>query len=229
MSRLDFSGLRDELVLQNLPTRAHPEGKTYIVRDPSTEDVERLLEIDEQINDSNRRLLEASVEDVPDDETDEARDAREARLKAAEDAVKAAGAAMTEFLTVDGKEVPLLRRLLGDSLDEIEADGLGKTSYDRLQESILDTLTGGLDYAQRNLARMAAGEAEARANRATRRAAAKESKRSSRPATSKSSRARTSAATARTSSGTPARTTGRASTPSSKTSAPSKAPARKAG
>lgn len=190
MSRLDFSGLRDELVLDNLPTDKHPEGRTYTVREPRATDVQRLLEIfdDLQSGDDKR--------------------------------ARAGAAAMEQFLTVAGRQVSMLRRLLGDSLDPIEKDGLSASTARVLEQSLIATAMSGPEIAQQALERVVAGEARARTNRATRRAAAKKAPASSPKAGSRSNRAST---------GARARTAAAASTRSSATSAPRKASARKAG
>lgn len=201
MPRIDFSGLRNELVLTNTPTEKYPEGKDYVVSDVSMKDAQRLLEIYSLIGSDNEKEQKEGAE------------------------------AFVDFLTVDGRVVSLLRRLLGSGVDEIEADGLGAQNQRDIEEAIITTALQGVEAAQAMLtAKVTAGEALARGNRATRRAAAKKSTVSSRKAGSSSTPRTGSRGTARSSSATPARTSGRASTRSRATSAPSTASrARKAG
>lgn len=202
MPRIDFSGLRDELVLHNLPTRTYPEGRDYTVADVTTADAQRLLEIYSLIESSDEKEQKEGAE------------------------------AFVEFMQVDGKQVSLLRRLIGEGAGQIEADGLGASTQHDLEKTLVRAALSGVEAAQEMLiAEVAAGEALARGNRATRRAAAKKSTASSRKAGSSTTRQPASRGTARSSSATPARTSGQGSTRSRKTSAPgtAKRPARKAG
>lgn len=182
MARLDFSGLRDELVLDNFPTEKYPQGKRYVVREPRAVDVQRYLEI---------------VDDTMSDDPERA---------------KGAAQALEEFLTVDGKSVSVLRKFLGDSLNVIERDGLSASNARVLENTIVTTAMQGPQLAQTALETVIAGESLAAANRATRRAAAKKSSGSSRAAGSSSTRQPASRKAAPSSSGTQRRTTGRGST-----------------
>lgn len=183
MARLDFSGLRDELVLDNFPTEKYPQGKRYVVREPRAVDVQRYLEI---------------VDDTMSDDPERA---------------KGAAQALEEFLTDGhGKSVSVLRKFLGDSLDVLERDGLSASNARVLENTIVTTAMQGPQLAQTALETVIAGESLAAANRATRRAAAKKSSGSSRAAGSSSTRQPASRKAAPSSSGTQRRTTGRGST-----------------
>lgn len=148
----------DTLALDNIPSKAFPDGKTYHIPSLSGEDG-LLLQVAAEGSDKDGRMINA--------------DALEAMAKLCRDA--------------DGNSVTLQRKMFGDALDEMVADGVSNTRIELILQVVLAQANSGTEVA-RKVVQRAAGEALARANRATRRAPAKKTS-SPRKAGSKSLRA----------------------------------------
>lgn len=122
----------------------------------------------------------------------------------------------------DGNEITMLEKLTGSVYGQLVADGVSPTRMDRLTQLLITQYAFGEDAARFTLEaakdEASTGEAQARANRADRRAAAKKQPASKRAAGSSSSRASGAAPRARKAS---------TSTRGSSTSAAKKTAARK--
>lgn len=156
---IDLSGiLGKKFTLTGIPSPAHPDGGSYEIPSLSAQDG-ALLQIIAAGSDGEGSITGAD-----------------------------AGEAMVEFCRdADGNEVDLNRKLLGDALDEMVGDGISNDDLQDIVAVVMAKATFGTEAARLYVAR-ASGEAPARANRATRRAAAKKTS-SPRKAGSKSPQA----------------------------------------
>jgi hypothetical protein len=183
----------DALILHGVAGVKHPNGKTYTIAAPSAEDELRMRRI---VQIQNAQAGDASKASLADE--------------------------LRSLLTTDGAELTVPQKLLGAAHDEMVADGVTPTHIDKLAQIVM-TNFGVNEYSARMVVSAAQGEALARANRATRRAAAKS------PARKRSAskpKAGTKSSPASGAKSTPA-TAAAASTPAPATSAPRKRAPRK--
>ncbi|HEX4432856.1 MAG TPA: hypothetical protein VHZ96_26520 [Frankiaceae bacterium] len=151
----------DTVDLDGIPSKAHPEGASYKIPSLSGEDG-LLLQVITNGSDEDGNITKA--------------EAAEAMVKFCRDA--------------DGNAVSLQRKLFGDALDLMVADGVSNNNIHATMSIVMAQASFGTEVARKVVAR-ASGEAPARENRATRRSAAKKSSSSSRKAGSKSGPAST--------------------------------------
>lgn len=163
MAGLDVSGFLDDgaLNLEGVSSVKHPDGATYRVPALSWPDTLRL-----------RRLMQQYGTGIPDlgDAEGEARTDLEALLK-----------------DKAGKVVDYPTKILGPALQQMIDDEVAPSNIDRLL-TVVSLHFGIHEETARSFVQVAAGEAQARQNRATRRAATKRTS-SPRKAGSSSSRA----------------------------------------
>jgi hypothetical protein len=188
MSTLDVTGYLDDgaLDLTGVASKRYPDGHTYRVESPSWPDALRL-----------RRVVGRWGGMLPDKDDGVGDDADVAALEGL-------------LHDADGRAVSLHEKVLGTALDEMVGDGVPPIAIDRILTLVL--LHYGMnEHVAVNFLAAAKGEAQARTNRATRRAAAKKApakpRGSSKPAGSKSSPASSVSSTPRTKA--PASTRGR--------------------
>lgn len=186
MPDLDLSSYLsdDTLKLHGIASTTWPDGHSYEVPSPSAIDGLKL-----------RRLMNLSGDDP----------SKPLNADAAQ--------ALAEFCTdKDGNTVEFDAKLLGPARDAMIADGVSMDRLDQITRIVALNFGGGTELAQL-VVEAAKGEAEARANRATRRAAAKKTRSTARKtAGSKSTPASTPTPARTRSPRATTRTSGRSST-----------------
>lgn len=178
----------DEYTMRDVPSKKHPDGKAYTVTAPSAAD-EMLMRRLVQLQDRLSPLLPKPgyVPQTAKEKAEAAQLAEAARPIQAEIA-----ACITQLcLDEDGNEVDYDAKLLSGAYEEMVADGVRPRHLTELASLVMTNYGTSEHIAQMVLDR-AEGEALARGNRATRRAAATSSPRKARAskprAGSKSSR-----------------------------------------
>lgn len=160
MPRIDLSTYLadDTLDLDGIPSTAHPEGGSYKIPSLSGADGLLLQVITDGSDDKGEKMSAEAIE------------------------------AMVQFCRDDGGEpVSLQEKLFGKAtLAQMVADGVTNTNLHATMTVVMTQASLGAEMAQRYVDKVAAGEAPARANRATRRAAAQKPSSSPRKAGSRS-------------------------------------------
>lgn len=172
----------DTLVLDGVASAKYPDGKSYTIVSPSAEDGLRLQRVVQQ---SGPKLQDVSVDNA------------EILMALCRDA--------------EGNEITLAEKLIGPKVHaEMVADGVSLTRISLIEEVL--TLHYGIGPEVTTLVVAAAGEAVARANRASRRAAAKKA-----PSRKRTARKTAGSKSSPAAGGTPAQPRARTSTRLSKT------------